>query len=272
MEQLMGINGENIFLFLKANCSEIERMNERQKPEKPLALDANGSDEPLMLCRLEIPEQALDFQPATSSPPLSGCIHRKAINRNKGCSKNQVELIFDFLEMNFCQLRKEYSGLCDWRNLQKGALRSQPKRKHFLLNISYPVIHRTPHKPFPGRNRILSANSSSVKPQRLSRSRWRIHRATIERFISVYRLEENGSLLKEGTGDAVSWALRACSYKTKTEASQQRRSRHTLQGVFLVCICPFLSLCLFDSSSLCLFVSLSLCLFVSLINETINGH
>ncbi|MCI5508058.1 MAG: hypothetical protein MR401_04340 [Bacteroidales bacterium] len=25
-------------------------MNERQKPEKPLALDANGSDEPLMLC------------------------------------------------------------------------------------------------------------------------------------------------------------------------------------------------------------------------------
>ncbi|MDD6538330.1 MAG: hypothetical protein PUF26_04315, partial [Bacteroidales bacterium] len=46
--------------------------------------------------------------------------------------------------------------------------------------------------------------------------------------------EENGSLLKEGTGDAVGWALRACSYKTKTEASQQRRSRHTLQGVFLV--------------------------------------
>ena len=28
------------------------------------------------------------------------------------------------------------------------------------------------------------------------RSRWRIHRATIERFIFVYRLEENGSLLK----------------------------------------------------------------------------
>ena len=66
------------------------------------------------------------------------------------------------------------------------------------------------------------------------RSRWRIHRATIERIISVYRLEENGDLLKEGTGDAFGWALRACSYKTKTEASQQRRSRHTLQGVFLV--------------------------------------
>ncbi|MDD7727960.1 MAG: hypothetical protein PUJ30_08730, partial [Bacteroidales bacterium] len=47
-------------------------------------------------------------------------------------------------------------------------------------------------------------------------------------------------LLKEGTGDAVGWALRACSYKTKTEASQQRRSRHTLQGVFLVFVfAPF---------------------------------
>ena len=152
--------------------------------------------------------------------------------------------------MNFCQLRKEHSGLCDWRNLQKGALRSQPKRKHFLLNVSYPVIYRTPHKPFPGRNRILSANSSSVKPQRLSRSRWRIHRATIERFISVYRLEENGSLLKEGTGDALGWALRACSYKTKTEASQQRRSRHTLQGVFLVFVFAPFSFCPFDSLSL----------------------
>ena len=71
--------------------------------------------------------------------------------------------------------------------------------------------------------------------------------AEIERFISVYRLEENGSLLKEGTGDAVGWSLRACSYKTKTEASLQRRSRHTLQGVFLVCLCPFYfsSLCPF---------------------------
>ncbi|MDD6537647.1 MAG: hypothetical protein PUF26_00805, partial [Bacteroidales bacterium] len=70
----------------------------------------------------------------------------------------------------------------------------------------------------------------------------------------VYRLEENGSLLKEGTGDAVGWALRACSYKTKTEASQQRRSRHTLQGVFLVLSLP---LFLFITSSLPLFVSLS---------------
>ncbi|MDD6500315.1 MAG: hypothetical protein PUF38_00220, partial [Bacteroidales bacterium] len=79
-----------------------------------------------------------------------------------------------------------------------------------------------------------------------------------------YRLEENGSLLKEGTGDAVGWALRACSYKTKTEASQQRRSRHTLQGVFLVC--------LFAPFSFYLLVSLTLSLFDSSINETINGH
>ena len=70
--------------------------------------------------------------------------------------------------MNFCQLRKEHSGLCDWRNLQKGALRSQPKRKHFLLNVPYPVIYRTPHKPFPGRNRLLSVNSSSAKPSIVS--------------------------------------------------------------------------------------------------------
>ena len=50
--------------------------------------------------------------------------------------------------MNFFKLRKEHSGLCDWRNLQKGALRNekQPKRKHFLLNVPYPVIYRTPLK------------------------------------------------------------------------------------------------------------------------------
>ncbi|MDD6501129.1 MAG: hypothetical protein PUF38_04420, partial [Bacteroidales bacterium] len=82
----------------------------------------------------------------------------------------------------------------------------------------------------------------------------------------------NGSLLKEGTGDAVGWALRACSYKTKTEASQQRRSRHTLQGVFLVFLCPFffLSLCLFLSLPLRLFVSLTLRLTRQLMG--INGE
>ena len=100
----------------------------------------------------------------------------------------------------------------------------------------------------------------------VSRSRWRIHRATIERFISVYRLEENGSLLKEGTGDAVGWALRACSYKTKTEASQQRRSRHTLQGVFLFFV--------FAPFSFYLFVSLTLRLMGQLTRQLmgINGE
>ena len=79
MRQLVGINGET-FLFWdteRAKCAEIERMNERQKPEKNLALDANGSDEPLILCRLEIPEQAPDFQPATSSPCRVASIARR---------------------------------------------------------------------------------------------------------------------------------------------------------------------------------------------------
>ena len=53
----------------------------------------------------------------------------------------------------------------------------------------------------------------------------------------VYRLEEAEGLLKEGGVWVSDGALRACSYKTKTEASQQRRSRHTLQGVFLVFLC-----------------------------------
>ena len=58
---------------------DVQKLNERmkEKPEKPLALDANGSDEPLMLCRLEIPEQALNFQPATSSPCRVASIARR---------------------------------------------------------------------------------------------------------------------------------------------------------------------------------------------------
>ena len=124
--------------------------------------------------------------------PLSGCIHRKAINRN----------LFP-------------AGTALW-------------------------IHQ-----------VQSRSDWAV----VRRSRWRIHRATIERFISVYRLEENGSLLKEGTGDAAGWALRACSYKTKTEASQQRRSRHTLQGVFLIFVFAPFSFYHFVSSSLPLFDS-----------------
>ena len=39
-----------------------------------------------------------------------------------------------------------------------------------------------------------------------------------KRFISVYRLGEDGDLLKEGDGMLLVWALRARSYKTKAEA------------------------------------------------------
>ena len=37
-------------------------------------------------------------------------------------------------------------------------------------------------------------------------------------FILVYRLGEDVDLLKEGAVMLLFWALRACSYKTKTEA------------------------------------------------------
>ena len=58
MRQLMGINGEN---FLEHELFRNWTNEWKTKTGKTLALDANGSDEPLMLCRLEIPEQALDF-------------------------------------------------------------------------------------------------------------------------------------------------------------------------------------------------------------------
>ena len=38
------------------------------------------------------------------------------------------------------------------------------------------------------------------------------------RFIPVYRLGEDGDLLKEGAVMLLFWALRARSYKTKAEA------------------------------------------------------
>ena len=37
-------------------------------------------------------------------------------------------------------------------------------------------------------------------------------------FISVYRLGEDGDLLKEGGGMLLVWVLRASSYKTRAEA------------------------------------------------------
>ena len=39
-----------------------------------------------------------------------------------------------------------------------------------------------------------------------------------KRFIPVYRLGEDGDLLKEGGGMLLVWVLRARSYKTKAEA------------------------------------------------------
>ena len=39
-----------------------------------------------------------------------------------------------------------------------------------------------------------------------------------KRFILVYRLGEDGDLLKEGDGRLSVWALRARSYKTKAKA------------------------------------------------------
>ena len=39
-----------------------------------------------------------------------------------------------------------------------------------------------------------------------------------KRFILVYRLGEDGDLLKEGGGMLSVWALRARSYKTRAEA------------------------------------------------------
>ena len=60
----------------------------------------------------------------------------------------QVELDF-LVETEFFSV-EEYSGLCDGRNFQKGALRNESliqtqrtKRKHFLLNAPYSVNYKT---------------------------------------------------------------------------------------------------------------------------------
>ena len=47
---------------------------------------------------------------------------------------------------------------------------------------------------------------------------WRAVRQRMGRFILVYRLGEDGDLLKEGGGMLLVWALRARSYKTRAEA------------------------------------------------------
>ena len=44
------------------------------------------------------------------------------------------------------------------------------------------------------------------------------YRRRMGRFFPVYRLGEDGDLLKEGDGMLLVWALRTRSYKTKAEA------------------------------------------------------
>ena len=56
------------------------------------------------------------------------------------------------------------------------------------------------------KNRI---NSCPVAYCYISKAKW---------FIPVYRLGEDGDLLKEGGGMLSVWVLRARSYKTKAEA------------------------------------------------------
>ena len=55
-----------------------------------------------------------------------------------------------------------------------------------------------------------------------------------KRFFLVYRLGEDGDLLKEGDGRLSVWALRARSYKTRAEACHQGIAHYPLQGVYLV--------------------------------------
>ena len=206
--------------FGNTNCSEFERMNERQKPEKTLRLMQTALTSLWCCAGWKFPSKLRIFSLPHHLPV--------GLHPSQGDKQN----LFPAGTASYLWIHQVQSR-SDWAAVRRSRWR----------------IHQ-----------VQSRSDWAV----VRRSRWRIHRTTIERFISVYRLEENGSLLKEGTGDAVGWALRACSYKTKTEASQQRRSRHTLQGVFLV-LCPFffLSLCLFLSLPLRLFVSLSFSLFVS---------
>ena len=55
----------------------------------------------------------------------------------------------------------------------------------------------------------------------------------------VYRLEEDGSLLKEGAVRLLLGALRACSYKTKTEARQQGSASILFKGFIMVFVIVF---------------------------------
>ena len=55
----------------------------------------------------------------------------------------------------------------------------------------------------------------------------------------VYRLEEAVGLLKEGGVRFLGGALRACSYKTKTEARQQGYASILFKGFIMVFVIVF---------------------------------
>ncbi len=55
----------------------------------------------------------------------------------------------------------------------------------------------------------------------------------------VFRLEEDGSLLKEGAVRLSFGALRACSYKTITEARQQGSASILFKGFIMVFVIVF---------------------------------
>ena len=80
----------NSSLFLP-RIKRIERicwwiLGARQKQQKPLAVDADVSCEPLMLCPSENPQASLDIFSHPHHHPFGSCIHRKAINKDKPLS------------------------------------------------------------------------------------------------------------------------------------------------------------------------------------------
>ena len=61
-----------------------------------------------------------------------------------GVLKFRFELILAFFEVNFCLWRKEYGGLCDRRDEQKGEPRKPPRCNYVFERPFIPYIFRTP--------------------------------------------------------------------------------------------------------------------------------
>ena len=120
--------------FGNTNCSEFERMNERQKPEKTFRLMQTALTSLWCCAGWKFPSKLRIFS-LPHHPPV-------------GLHPSQGD---------------------------------KQKKLFPAGTASYLCIHQVQSR----------SDWAAVR-----RSKWRIHRATIERFISVYRLEENGSLLK----------------------------------------------------------------------------